>query len=205
VLDSDGQLRLIDPETLQLSRSEPSGPDTALVPLPSRSAAIHPWRALTIRRDGACNAIDNQFRVAGQLSAADVRLVRVQASESESIAALGIGMDSSGQWVAVGLDHDLNVQWRQAVGSQEFDSPVESLTRRSTREKELWAVAGSDASVSIFDAHGELVAQWQCPQPIRGIAWSSRRPESADPSGRGACELLVALESKLMALPIATR
>lgn len=82
-----------------------------------------------------------------------------------------IGTDERGQWTAVGIDARMKQLWSVPIGSQRFDSQIDSATyaRLAGASSGIWAVAGNDGSIKLIGDDGKLVDQWNFGRSIHGL------------------------------------
>ncbi|MGI9518728.1 MAG: TlpA family protein disulfide reductase, partial [Pirellulaceae bacterium] len=98
--------------------------------------------------------------------------ISVQVDARGEMTICVIGTDRQGQWTAVGLDHQLQQKWSVPVGSQRFDTQIESIAfaHRAGTRAGFWAIAGADGSIRLISDDGRLVDTWATGAQLRGIA-----------------------------------
>ncbi len=117
---------------------------------------------------------DQSSVIENDLVAATQIVVRPDARDTSAICV--IGTDRLGQWMAIGLDQSLRQKWSVAIGSQRFDTQIESVAfaRLPGTSAGMWAIAASDGSIRLIGDDGKLVDTWATGVPIHGIELIAR-------------------------------
>ena len=82
-----------------------------------------------------------------------------------------LGTNQQGTWTAIGIDEDMNQIWSVAIGSQRFETQIDSIAYAHLPGSRagLWAIAAVDGSIRLIGDDGKLVDNWNCGFPIHGI------------------------------------
>jgi len=87
------------------------------------------------------------------------------------ILICAIGTDSEGQWLAVGLNQELQQIWSVPIGNQRFDTQIDpvSFAYDPSQGKGFWAIASADQSFKLISMDGKLVDEWRVGTDLRGV------------------------------------
>lgn len=87
------------------------------------------------------------------------------------VAMCAVGTNRQGRWTAVGIDENLKQTWSVPIGSQRFDTQIESLAYAQLPGSRvgIWAVAAADGSIKLIGDDGKLVDNWNLGVPIHGL------------------------------------
>ncbi len=165
---------------------------------PDASWAPSDWYGAMVRADGSCALFSNRLDAVREIRVPDLRLVRVSLGRHGRVAAVGIGLDPRGDWVAVGIDRDGKVAWTQIVGGQTFDRQIEPLVHWPGATADFWAIAGSDSTITVLDDRGRLLQRWQCPEAIQGIAWAGGAEDAESQENDARCTLAISLATRIV-------
>ena len=203
VLDNSNQLTTVDPRSMEAYSSAKLPLATSLsTVLDGTTWQQRGWKYLSVLSDGSCATLSDSLQLDSTFKLPDLRLVRVSPAAGSEIAACGVALNRQGTWVAVGLDVDFGVVWTEPIGSQEFQTQIEPVDHIVLRETELWAIAGSDSTITVVDETGTVRDRWQCGESIRGLAWLSQPKGDERPAGEVPLQLVVSLESKLVSVAV---
>lgn len=95
------------------------------------------------------------------------------------VSACAIGTNHQGHWTAVGLDDSLNQTWAVPIGSQRFETQIESISYAHAIDSRygIWAIAAADGSIKLVSDDGRFVDTWNLGVPIYGMELLSRGQE----------------------------
>ena len=198
IVDNAQHVRRVNADTLQVTREATVEFASGLVAIPSGATWPQPeWHSLVLRADGSCAALTARLEIAHEFRVPELRLVRVGLASGSALAALGLALDRRGDWVAVGIDREFQVAWTQPIGTQAFDWQIEPLAHQLAGDRDFWAIAGSDATVTVLDDRGRVHQRWQCGEPIHGIAWS---PPASAVAGQASVQanLAISLDTRIV-------
>ncbi len=112
--------------------------------------------------DGDMHPIDSDLSAATQINVHHV---------NHSLAICALGTDGQGRWMACGFDQHMNQTWTAAIGSQRFDTQIESAAYAKIPNAQfgIWLVAASDGSITIIGDDGRMMDRWDFGKPVHGI------------------------------------
>ncbi len=143
-----------------------------------RSATVFPRpqggkRLVFCDGEAKIRVVDSGSDVAREVTCdllAATRIVSQQDHQGDTLLC-ALGTNPQGQWTAIGLDAELNQVWSVAVGTQRFDTQMESIVyaQLPTRRGGMWAIAAADGSVKLVSDDGKRIDDWRMGLPIHGI------------------------------------
>ena len=86
--------------------------------------------------------------------------------------AIATGIRES-DWEIVALNEECERKWNRPIGSQYFETNLESVVVTSSPQWSAAAIVDSNGNVEIVSLDGELIARDFVSTDIRGIAWLS--------------------------------
>ena len=137
-----------------------------------------------------------------QAKTVDCDLVAATRVVSESIPGqillCAIGTDAQGQWLAVGLNQDLQQIWSVPIGNQRFETQIDPVTFAydDVQGQGFWGIASAEQSLKLISLDGKLVDEWRLGQDLRGVELTT------SPSG---FLVIFSTEQDVQAWDIATR
>lgn len=116
--------------------------------------------------------IDSGNNQAKTISCDLVATTRVVAeSIPGEILLCAIGTDAQGQWLAVGLNQDLQQVWSVPIGNQRFETQIDPVTFAydGAQGKGFWVIASAEQSLKLISTDGKLVDDWRIGEELRGV------------------------------------
>ena len=99
-----------------------------------------------------------------------LKVNRLLASPSSGLLACATALDHQGEWVAIGINRQLEVAWTQAIGPQEFDRQIQPIASLALdADHSVWAFASSDDTIAIVSDDGRIMDWLQWPAPVQGL------------------------------------
>ena len=107
----------------------------------------------------------------GLINAEDSELAFRRLTTTGDNQLCGLGVTDSGQWNAVGFDSELKRVWTLSIGSQFFETEIESTTVIQAPTGELiWAIADSENTIHLVSGSGKWLGDFQTDSQLQGIA-----------------------------------
>ncbi len=132
-----------------------------------------PARFLVVRADGGLVMISDKLQPQPPFTFGSLKVKRLLASPSAELLACATALSEQGDWVAVGINHNLEVAWTHAIGPQEFDRQIQPIASLAIdKQHSLWAFAASDNTITILSDDGRVVDSLKWPSDLHGLALS---------------------------------
>lgn len=130
-----------------------------------------PFRFLVVRSDGGIVAVDKSLRPQPAFAFGSLKVRQLHASPTPDLLAGATALNERGEWVAMGINRNLEVAWTAPISPQEFERQIQPITAMALDARSsVWAVAASDGVITILSHNGQELDSFRWPDPIHGLA-----------------------------------
>lgn len=182
-LDSTSTIHEIDQSATATGRKLfVEAAESFIVLPPQADENDHVQKLLVVRSDGGLTLAASDGTIQPSFTFGALKVERLcaavslgeahQSENPDGLIACATALDDLGNWVALGIDRQFEVVWKQSIGSQEFDRSIQPIAMGTdTAGRRHWAVVSADNTIAIFDDDGNSVDAFRWPEEIHGMCF----------------------------------
>lgn len=92
----------------------------------------------------------------------------VNRSNNHATQFCGTAATENGNWQAIGLDSDFNIQWKLEIGEMNFQNDIEPVAFAA--KQNIWLIADSNQGVSVITGDGQIDYRKRIDGHVQGIS-----------------------------------